>query len=646
MKSIKLKYRGFLLILLGFAIFSGCGETQSPSSAGIASGRFIDSAVEGLHYLSGNQSGLTDANGTFQIDGTSVQFSIGDIVFGEGIAKSIMTPIDLVPGATDEADPRVINIIRVLLSLDDDGDPSNGIQIRQELREAAVGKSIDFSQTPSSFENDGNVLSIVSELTALTGAGKRSLFPILDAQAHLRNTLLGIKSFSLAVVIAGSDRITVTSFPEGINCGLNCRKIYPAGTSVRLTATVIGAAISVDWSGDPDCADGSVTMTESKTCRATFPLPLGKIASGDFHSCQVLSVGSIQCWGLNNRGQLGDGSTLSSSIPVSVVNVNTATAVSGGSAHTCSLLSNGSIQCWGLNDRGQLGDGSTLSSLTPVGVIGIHTATAISSGGFHTCALLSDNTIQCWGLNLSGRLGNGAFHPSSTPVEVVGIKTAIAVSSGSAHTCALLSGGTVQCWGSRGRLGNGTFFSSSIPVEVDGIKTAIAVSSGGTHTCALLFDGTIRCWGGNSVGQLGNGGVFPWTLIPMSVFDMNTATAITAGALHTCALLSDSTAHCWGEYDKETMQSSLTPERVSDIDAATEIAAGSDHTCAILFDKRFKCWGRNSRGQLGNGKNIGPPGSSPSATFQYGSSSSVSSAFAPVGASQSTGDLGTSIGGF
>src|SRR5881628_2966513 len=189
--------------------------------------------------------------------------------------------------------------------------------------------------------------------------------------------------------------------------------------------------------------------------------------------------------------------------------ITAATAIDGGSFHTCALLRDGSVRCWGLNDSGQLGDGTTTNSSTPVAVAGIAGAVAVTGGGFHTCVRFPDGTLECWGRNDAGQLGDPATTTdvSRTPVRVTGITTATAVTAGGFHTCALLQDGTVSCWGQNtfGQVGNGSILNSSTPVTVSGITTAVAVSAGGWHTCALLQDGTIRCWGRNEDGQLGNG---------------------------------------------------------------------------------------------------------------------------------------------
>ena len=113
------------------------------------------------------------------------------------------------------------------------------------------------------------------------------------------------------------------------------------------------------------------------------------VLSGRSHTCAVLASGAVQCWGINNIGQLGNGSTTNSSTPVSVIdngNIN-AIAVSAGDDHTCAVLASGTVQCWGYNGSGNLGNGSTMSSSTPVSVTGISNATAVSVGNYHTCAV-------------------------------------------------------------------------------------------------------------------------------------------------------------------------------------------------------------------------------------------------------------------
>src|SRR5437867_4270855 len=222
-------------------------------------------------------------------------------------------------------------------------------------------------------------------------------------------------------------------------------------------------------------ANPTISVGQTQQFTATGVSPAAAVDAVSFHTCARLQDGTVRCWGLNDSGQLGDGTTTNASTPVAVPGVGGAAAVSGGGFHTCARFPDGTLECWGRNDSGQLGDPATTSfnSVTPVRVTGITSAIAVAAGGFHTCALLADGTVRCWGENDFGQLGNGTSDPTpgtpttvnSTPVTVSGITTAVAISAGGWHTCALLRGGTVQCWGENtyGQLGDGATIAPPAP---------------------------------------------------------------------------------------------------------------------------------------------------------------------------------------
>lgn len=431
---------------------------------------------------------------------------------------------------------------------------------------------------------------------------------------------------------------------------------------------------------------GNGTTTDSLTPVSVIDLENGVVdlGSGGSHNCVLTTAGGVKCWGDNDYGQLGDSWTSNRTTPVDVVGLASGVkGISAGSNYTCALTSGGAIKCWGKNDYGQLGDGTTTRLKTPVDVIGLTSGVsevsaaaqytcaltdaggvkcwgdkfhdlydpdrdwentssstpididgltngvkAISSGKYHTCAITALDGVKCWGYNSNGQLGDGTYNNRPTPVDVVGFEddgeNAIAISAGDDHTCVLTVAGGVKCWGndSFGQLGNGsaTNMSSNTPVDVDGLVSGVdAISVGESHTCVLTSAGGIKCWGNNSNVQLGfvtteTCNYSPCSSTPNFVEgftdEEEDAIDISAGNYHTCAVTSTNAIKCWGynengQLGNGTYNSSSSPVTVSGFgddgeDGAT-VSAGYQHTCTVTKSGAVKCWGYNSDGQLGDG---------------------------------------------
>jgi len=304
-----------------------------------------------------------------------------------------------------------------------------------------------------------------------------------------------------------------------------------------------------------------------------------QVSAGVGHSCAVVSDGSAWCWGRGDYGQLGTGTIGDVLSPVRVNGSSwgsghgqvAATAISAGENHTCAVVSDGLAWCWGRGDYGQLGTGTIGDVLSPVRVNGSSwgsgpdtvAVTAISTGWRHTCAVTSDGSAWCWGRGSSGQLGTGTIGDVLSPVRVNGSLIMTTISAGRDHTCAVVSDGSAWCWGlgGSGRLGIGPTGSVSSPARVNatswgsghGQVAVTAISAGAAHTCAVVSDGSAWCWGGARHGQQGTGSNRSVSL-PARVngsawgsgHGQVAVTAISAGTAHTCAVVSDGSAWCWG----------------------------------------------------------------------------------------------------
>ena len=384
-----------------------------------------------------------------------------------------------------------------------------------------------------------------------------------------------------------------------------------AGSISKHTCVITGGAAKC-WgdNGNGQLGDGSTTPSLIPIQVAGLTSGATSLAVGNFHTCALVS-GGVKCWGNNISGQLGDGTTTPRLTLVAVSGLtNGVAAIAAGALHTCALTTGGAVKCWGANTNGQLGDNTTTSRTAPVSVSGLASGVvAIAAGQTHTCAVTSAGAVKCWGLNANGQLGDNTTTQRLIPAPVSGVAIgATAIAGGTGHTCALVSGG-VKCWGNNanGQVGDNTQIQRLTPVDVVGLSSGvIGIVAGSLHSCARTAGGGAQCWGNNTHGELGDGTLTAWRLVPVAVVGMTSGVvAMAAGLRHTCALASGGAASCWGDDangqlgDNATTQR-LTPVVVSGQGAVKAMAGGGLHTCAVVGFGGVKCWGSNDQGQLGD----------------------------------------------
>jgi alpha-tubulin suppressor-like RCC1 family protein len=278
-----------------------------------------------------------------------------------------------------------------------------------------------------------------------------------------------------------------------------------AGPAANFACAVVSGLVYC-W-GD----NGAGQLGNDSKKESPNPLPISglsgvvSVAVGREAACALTTSGAVLCWGDNTYGELGNDSFASSSKPVQVQGLSSGVvAISVGIDDACAVLAAGTIECWGNNQNGELGNGTQNLTQVPVPVSGITNAVGVSMGWFSGCAVTAAGKVECWGDNMAGELGNGGTVSSSVPVVVHGISSgATAVSVGQGSACAIVSGGA-RCWGSS-FLGDGTSLSNPTPVQVSGLETQVTAIAVGANAACAVVAGKSVCWGSNSAGQLGAG---------------------------------------------------------------------------------------------------------------------------------------------
>lgn len=383
-----------------------------------------------------------------------------------------------------------------------------------------------------------------------------------------------------------------TCIKADIDCGASCdEETLVAQSGVALgPPTDAGALGDGRASLDAGAVDGA--LPDSAVSGASHPLsPLGPFAATELaiglgvdHACVLYPSGDVGCWGANDVGQLGDGTTTPRPDPSrSVAGITGAIAIASGNKWSCALLGDGRVACWGANDRGQLGDGTTDPfASSPRYVAGLTGMTVLAAGDAHGCAGRPTATtpdVYCWGSNDHGQAGSANGVVVRTPVSSFidsGTSTALVVGAGVGHTC-VGAGGKLFCWGDNaaGQLGTGDLAPRTAPsaIQLPQAASPIRLGLGRTSSCALGVFGAgnthgLSCWGSNAFGELGLNNKTP-SEIPMALG------VITVGSFGG---------------DAGTVFTTYTPNTVS---------VGDFHACQLATPTQIACWGRNDVGQLG-----------------------------------------------
>ncbi len=344
------------------------------------------------------------------------------------------------------------------------------------------------------------------------------------------------------------------------------------------------------------------------------------VGAGEDHTCGLTQTEVAFCWGLNNRGQLGN---LSSADriprPTEVAGDLSFRWLSAGISHTCGVATSGVSYCWGRNAEGQLGDGTHVERNSPGEISGALRFAVVSAGGLHTCALTSEGAAYCWGSGAQGQLGNdssGVGVVRAAPTPVSGGVVFDSLDAGGLHSCGVASDGTVYCWGFDGSGALGTAEEetcddglgnvapcSARPVPVSSSLAFVSVSAGVAHTCAVTEDGAAYCWGRNVDGQLGDGSTASRTT-PVAVSGDVRFVAVSAGNFHSCGVTAGGEAYCWGENHRGqlgdgSVTSRMSPTLVSGGLDFLSVSAGGAYTCGLTRGGAVYCWGTNADGALG-----------------------------------------------
>lgn len=320
------------------------------------------------------------------------------------------------------------------------------------------------------------------------------------------------------------------------------------------------------------------------------------------HTFAVNQQGQVWGWGLNNRGQLGDGTLTNRNAATRISALDGFSMISTGLTQNIGLRTDGTVWTWGQDYYGR--------ALSLQKIEGLEEIVSISSGLAHFLALKEDGTVWVWGINGFGQLGTGDINNQLTPTQVPGLDAVVSVTGSYYNSMALREDGSVWVWGdgSKGILGYDApaEYKQLVPVQIQGLSDIIQTDISYLHASALKRDGTVWTWGYNLNGQLGDGSTYDRS-IPTKIQKLANIVKISSSYAHNLALTGDGKVWSWGDNahgelgDGTVIQSRTVPVRAAHLEGIVDIEAAELHSFAVKSNGSVWSWGSNTYGQLGNG---------------------------------------------
>jgi alpha-tubulin suppressor-like RCC1 family protein len=346
--------------------------------------------------------------------------------------------------------------------------------------------------------------------------------------------------------------------------------------------------------------------------QSSVPISTNAIAAGGDGTCVRTASGEARCWGSNENGGLGVGTSTpaTSAVPLFPVNLDGVTALFGGELARCALRINGELACWGRVGIASYATGRFIDDrlvvLNPFAYISaIGDISVIAVGRFFLCSLNTTGEVRCFGKNDKGQLGLGSTDDEINPTTLHGLDgpaTSLAASMGGDFACATTRPGSVACWGDApaGVVGEQAAVVTAPQVIQALPERPVQVAVGGAHACARLLSGKVACWGEGKDGQLGSGDLVN-TSTPV-LADITDVVALSAGGARTCAVRSEGSVFCWGTDVLGAKAPGVTAVPAIVVESsfkARAVTSGLGHSCAWGDGGRVACWGDNSVSQLG-----------------------------------------------